>query len=350
MQRIASGSDDTFVKLWDVETGSIQSTYDDHTAAVRSVRFDPLSGLCLASAGDDGAINLFDVRSNQLIQHYTVKDKSAVSSIRFHPTGNYLVSGSDDAAARIWDLREGRLLYSICAHTKGISGVDFSADGEHFVSGSSDGLVLAWQSRGLCEDDTPPPPQHQVQDEAEDDAQTDEALYAPKPKRRSHSKHKRSRRSSSHHHRHGRKHSHHRSNQGGRDEQDDELVPIQAPPLEQETSQPQDEQATAGSRERRSQPTAPVRQTSTASSIGEYTRSAARASMLKRFNKSDEDTELNKSRASSGSQGRPRPPPPPSPGGSNSIASQQQDYINRLTRAMHNLEKRLRMNEDAVAA
>ena len=63
---IATGSEDTTCKLWDVNSKSPIITFHDHNDAVRSVKFHP-DGTCIASGGADKVIKIFDIRSNKPI-------------------------------------------------------------------------------------------------------------------------------------------------------------------------------------------------------------------------------------------------------------------------------------------
>jgi centriolar protein POC1 len=110
---ICSGSEDRTVKLWDVTSKALIKDYSDdnagltsvrvHTDAVNSVKFHP-DGTCVASGSNDTSIKIWDIRSNRLIQHYDAADQG-VTSVAFHPNGRYLLSSARDATVKIWDLR-----------------------------------------------------------------------------------------------------------------------------------------------------------------------------------------------------------------------------------------------------
>ena len=59
---IASGSEDTTVKLWDVTSKAPIHAFHDHNQGVRSVKFHP-DGTCIASGAADKVIKIFDIRS-----------------------------------------------------------------------------------------------------------------------------------------------------------------------------------------------------------------------------------------------------------------------------------------------
>jgi WD40 repeat protein len=64
--RIASGSFDDTIKLWDVASGRLLHTFQGHSNYVESVAFS-LDGARLASASWDGTIKLWDAASGALL-------------------------------------------------------------------------------------------------------------------------------------------------------------------------------------------------------------------------------------------------------------------------------------------
>jgi len=59
---IASGSDDCYVKLWDVASRNMICGFNEHSKGVNCVRFHP-DGTCVAACADDMKINIWDIRS-----------------------------------------------------------------------------------------------------------------------------------------------------------------------------------------------------------------------------------------------------------------------------------------------
>ena len=65
--KVASGSGDKTVKLWDVTSGECLQTLEGHSDDVNSVSFSP-DGTKVASGSDDKTVKLWDVTSGECLQ------------------------------------------------------------------------------------------------------------------------------------------------------------------------------------------------------------------------------------------------------------------------------------------
>ena len=65
--KVASGSFDKTVKLWDVTSGECLQTLEGHSSDVYSVSFSP-DGTKVASGSDDKTVKLWDVTSGECLQ------------------------------------------------------------------------------------------------------------------------------------------------------------------------------------------------------------------------------------------------------------------------------------------
>ena len=89
--KVASGSDDNTVKLWDVTSGECLNTLEGHFNHVISVSFSP-DGTKVASGSRDRTVKLWDVMSGSCLQ--TLEGHSSLVTVcRFLRTAPKLRRG-----------------------------------------------------------------------------------------------------------------------------------------------------------------------------------------------------------------------------------------------------------------
>jgi WD40 repeat protein len=143
-RRIASGSDDNTVKVWDAESGHQLATLSGHSNWVMSVAFSP-DGRRIASGSSDKTVKVWDVESGHELA--TLSGHSdAVMSVAFSPDGRRIASASYDNMVKVWDAESGRELRTLAGHTFWVTSVAFSPDGQRIASGSRDRTVKVWDA------------------------------------------------------------------------------------------------------------------------------------------------------------------------------------------------------------
>jgi GTPase SAR1 family protein len=140
---LASGGDDSTVKLWDVASGKLLRTLRGHKRTVYGVAFNP-AGRTLASAGSDETVNLWDVASGELLLSFAQHGHSVVS-VAFNPAGRTLASAGSDETVNLWDVASGELLRTLEGHEDAVFSVAFDPAGRTLASGSFDKIVKLWE-------------------------------------------------------------------------------------------------------------------------------------------------------------------------------------------------------------
>ncbi|KAF4448241.1 nwd1 protein [Fusarium austroafricanum] len=148
-QRLASGSGDKTVKIWDTATGACLQTLEGHDNSVSSVAFSA-DGQRLASGSFDKTVKIWDAATGTYVQ--TLEGHNdLVISVAFLADSQRLASGSVDKTVKIWDAATGTCLQMLEGHNNSVNSVAFSADSQRLASGSADKTVRIWDAaKGAC--------------------------------------------------------------------------------------------------------------------------------------------------------------------------------------------------------
>ena len=144
--RVATGSSDFAIRIWDPASGQLVSTLSGHSGAVTSLAFSP-DGRQLASASEDGSVRLWDVASERPVLAMR-EHESAVACLAFSPDGAHLASGGWDGTLRFWNADTGREELVVPVGEQPLSSVAYAPDGATVATGSDDGGVQTWNLDG----------------------------------------------------------------------------------------------------------------------------------------------------------------------------------------------------------
>jgi eukaryotic-like serine/threonine-protein kinase len=133
---MASGSEDQTVRLWNAGSGEVR-TLGEHKYAVTCLRFSP-DGRSLASAG--GEMRLWNVSTGEVLFTFD----SNVSEIAFSPNGTLIAATCTDNVVKLFDATSGKPLRTLRGHTDWVRCIEFSPDGTQLVSGSDDQTIKLW--------------------------------------------------------------------------------------------------------------------------------------------------------------------------------------------------------------
>jgi WD40 repeat protein len=140
--RIAAGSADATVSIWNLMKGKLETSLKGHSQCVNMVNFSP-DGSRIVSAADD--IRIWNSRTHHL--ELVLKGYSgSVKSLVFSPEGTYIMSAHTDMKIRIWDTATGELKDNLQGvHGAPVTHVAFSIDGSRMISISDDQRVSIWR-------------------------------------------------------------------------------------------------------------------------------------------------------------------------------------------------------------
>ena len=139
-QHLVSASRDQTIRLWDLKTGLETEAFEAHAGNVLDIAVSA-DGKRLASAHFDTTLRLWNFGSpfelGRLEGH-----KQMVSSLAFTPDGKRLISAGQDQTLRLWDIPCCMELACASFHHAGINALSVSADGTHVVTAGADKVLV----------------------------------------------------------------------------------------------------------------------------------------------------------------------------------------------------------------
>ncbi|MCA9074412.1 MAG: caspase family protein [Planctomycetaceae bacterium] len=117
-----------------------------HTDAVQDLAFSS-DGSRLASGSSDGTVRIWNLESGES-EHTFEGHKKDVYGVVFSPDGELLATGSYDGTGAVWSVRTGERQAVLSGHTDAIQCIDWSHDGTKIVTGSYDQTIRIWDKQG----------------------------------------------------------------------------------------------------------------------------------------------------------------------------------------------------------
>eukprot|EP01133_Synstelium_polycarpum_P003452 gene3452-3926_t len=100
---VCAGSQDTFeVYVWSVRTGRLTDVLSGHTAPVHSIAFDPSGAARLATGSWDKTVRVWDIYEDAAVKE-TIQHKSDVLAVAFSPDGKILATSTLDGSISFFE-------------------------------------------------------------------------------------------------------------------------------------------------------------------------------------------------------------------------------------------------------
>jgi WD40 repeat protein len=137
--RLASGSEDNTIKLWNVKTGACEAMLSGHTSAVMSLTVLPDGRL--VSGSWDNTIKFWNVKTGAC-EATLSEHTNPVCSLTILPDGR-LASASRDKTIKLWNVKTGLCEATLSGHTDYVVALTALSDGR-LASGSYDKTICFW--------------------------------------------------------------------------------------------------------------------------------------------------------------------------------------------------------------
>ncbi|XP_070580765.1 F-box and WD repeat domain containing protein 10B-like isoform X2 [Ptychodera flava] len=136
---VLSGSYDTSIRCWDLDSGHCLKIFRGHRNTVMCL---DMSGDRIVSGGKDNAVKVWNFLSGKCQRTFKHKNQILAVVIR----GNRVVSGCEGGKVKVWDILSATLIKKLDGHHGPVTSVKM--DEWHIVTGSKDCYALTWSNVG----------------------------------------------------------------------------------------------------------------------------------------------------------------------------------------------------------
>ena len=148
--QIATASEDTTVRLWDVKTGTCSHIFIGHQNEASCVVYSPRGHQVVSVSAYDKTLRIWDTESGEC--RHTLTHAKEIADIAYSPRGNLIASWSNEGEARLWDVETGDCRGTIDYGGPPQSGIGLglraivwiSPDTDSFITGGRNGSVRVW--------------------------------------------------------------------------------------------------------------------------------------------------------------------------------------------------------------
>ncbi len=151
-RRLATGSWNGEVKLWNVEDGKLLKRFGPVDSNF-GMSFSP-DGRRLAVGEESGMLQLWDLETGQPLASVQAH-RGIIFKTAFSPDGRLIVTVGLDQTAHLWDGETLGEIGVLRGHASEVWCAEFTQDGRTVVTGAKDGTVCLWSVKPTAKNDAP---------------------------------------------------------------------------------------------------------------------------------------------------------------------------------------------------
>ncbi len=144
--RLASGSDDYTIKIWDLSDFNYIFSLYGHTKPVIYMKLIPSNKLRMLSGSTDGTIRVWNLNNAECLK--TIKGNILAICFKL-VSDSLLASGTKNNLIKLWNFNTGECVRVLNGHSDWIIRLKLIAN-DRLVSGSRDDIIKIWKiEKGL---------------------------------------------------------------------------------------------------------------------------------------------------------------------------------------------------------
>jgi len=141
---VATGGDDSKVKLWSTMSGFCFVTFDEHSGPVSAITIVP-NGKSVITASLDGTVRAFDLVRYRNFRTMSTPSPVQLLCLAVDSSGEVACAGAlEPFEVYVWAVQTGRLLEVLTGHTGPVSSLSFNPASQTLASGSWDKSIRMW--------------------------------------------------------------------------------------------------------------------------------------------------------------------------------------------------------------
>ncbi|KAF7193539.1 putative E3 ubiquitin ligase complex SCF subunit sconB [Pseudocercospora fuligena] len=134
---LITGSYDTTVKVWDINTGEELRTLYGHTSGIRALQFDDKK---LMTGSLDSTMRMWNWKTGELLRTFPAHQDGIIT---LHFTEGYVATGSRDRTVRVWN-NTSKATFVLRGHTDWVNCVKIDQASRTLFSASDDLTIRLW--------------------------------------------------------------------------------------------------------------------------------------------------------------------------------------------------------------